>query len=174
MNAPDPVGTIDPPHFRRVMGRFATGVTVITASADGETRGMTANAFMSGSLHPPLLIVSIAKRAHMHAHIQAAGAFGVNILAAGQEEIANHFAGRPDPQLNVEFAIVGGIPTLKAAAAAMTAGISALHDCGDHTLVIGHIRSMTADDRPPLLYHAGRFAALLPIREEMPVMPAFW
>jgi flavin reductase (DIM6/NTAB) family NADH-FMN oxidoreductase RutF len=174
MTATETLATIDPALFRRVMGRFATGVTVITATANGETRGMTANAFMSGSLHPPLLIVSIAKRAHMHSHIQAAGAFAVNILAAGQEPLATHFAGRPDPELHVEFKPVGGIPTLPSAVARLTAEVAALHDCGDHTLVIGHIQSMESDDRPPLLYHSGKFAALMPIVEEAPGVMAFW
>jgi flavin reductase (DIM6/NTAB) family NADH-FMN oxidoreductase RutF len=79
------------------MGRFATGVTVIIAEANGETRGMTANAFMSGSLDPPLCVVSVARRAHMHNHLLAAKVFSVNVLAAGQEAYAGHFAGRPLP-----------------------------------------------------------------------------
>ena len=62
---------------------------------------MTANAFMSGSLEPPLCVVSVAKRAHMHGHLGAAGRFSVNILAAGQEDFATHFAGRPVPGLEV-------------------------------------------------------------------------
>src|SRR5690348_11140779 len=86
---------IDLALLRRVMGSFATGVTVIVAEADGDIRGMTANAFMSGSLEPPLCVVSIAKRAHMHGHIAAAGRFSVNILSVAQEELALHFAGRP-------------------------------------------------------------------------------
>ena len=75
MNALEPRREIDPALFRRVMGSFATGVTVILAEVKGETRGMTANAFMSGSLEPPLCIVSVAKRAHMHAHLAAAERF---------------------------------------------------------------------------------------------------
>ena len=77
------------------MGSFATGVTVIVAEAGDEIHGMTANAFMSGSLEPPLCVVSIAKRAHMHGPLAAAGKFSVNILSVAQEELALHFAGRP-------------------------------------------------------------------------------
>ena len=103
---------IDPPHFRKVMGRFATGVTVITASTGGESHGMTANAFMSGSLDPPLCVVSVAKRAHMHAYLDEARRFAVNILAESQADHANHFAGRLIPGLEPRFVEIDGIPTL--------------------------------------------------------------
>ena len=71
--------------FRRVMASFVTGVTVITTQVHGEIRGMTANAFMSGSLEPPLCVVSVGKKARMHAFLLESGHFGVNILARGQE-----------------------------------------------------------------------------------------
>jgi flavin reductase (DIM6/NTAB) family NADH-FMN oxidoreductase RutF len=174
MNAIEPIGEIDPAHFRRVMSHFASGVTVITAEHDGETRGMTANAFMSGSLEPPLCIVSVTKRAHMHGHLLAAGRFAVNILASGQEDYASHFAGRPIPDLQPAFRLVEGIPTLERPAAWMTAEVAATHDCGDHTIFVGHIRFMEAHDRPPLLYYAGGYAALVPLREATPALPEFW
>jgi flavin reductase len=174
MNVVEPLGKIDPARFRQLMGRFASGVTVIAAKTGGETRGMTANAFMSGSLDPPLCVVSIAKRAHMHDHLIAADCFSINILAAGQEDLATHFAGRPIPGLNVAFREVGAFPTVAGASAVITAVVAATHDCGDHTIFIGHISSMVADHQPPLLYHAGRFAALVPLREETPALPEFW
>ena len=174
MNVVPPQGEIDPHHFRRVMGCFASGVTVILARADGETRGMTANAFMSGSLDPPLCIVSIAKRAHMHGHIAAAERFSVNILAAGQEDAATHFAGRPVPHFKPVFHDRSGVPALPGAVALLTASIVAAHDCGDHTIFVGHITLMTSDERPPLLYHASHFAALVPLREASPSLPEFW
>src|SRR6185437_5792231 len=87
--------------FRRVMGRFATGVTVITAEAEGGVRGMTANAFMSGSLSPPLCIISVAKKAKLHGVMTAGHVFGVSMLAQGQEAISRHFAGQApaDPEV---------------------------------------------------------------------------
>lgn len=169
-----PLASADPAQFRRIMGRFASSVTVITAAVDGETRGMTANAFMSGSLDPPLCVISVAKRAHMHNHLQTAGAFGVNFLAAGQENLATHFAGRPMENLQVAFGDFHGIPGIIGVSALITASVSAVHDCGDHSLFIGAIISMTADNSPPLLYHASRFAALVPLREPAPLMTEFW
>lgn len=174
MTVVEPLDRIDPAHFREVMGRFATGVTIVMADLAGDVRGMTANAFMSGSLDPPLCVVSVAKRAHMHWHLADAGRFSVSILAAGQEDLATHFAGRPVPGLKVAFEAVGGMPAINGAAAAIAAEIAARHDCGDHAIFIGHIVSMVAHDRPPLLYHASRFAALVPLREEAPSLPEFW
>jgi flavin reductase (DIM6/NTAB) family NADH-FMN oxidoreductase RutF len=174
MNIVEPRAEIEPARFRRVMGRFATGVTVITADVMGDTRGMTANAFMSGSLEPPLCVVSITKRAHMHGHVLAAGRFAVNILAAGQERHADHFAGRPIPGLEVGFMSIGGIPVLADAAARVTADIVHVQDCGDHTLFIGHIRFMEADDRAPLIYHAGHYASLVVTGEPSAPIPEFW
>ncbi len=174
MNAVEPVREIDPLHFRRVMGRFATGVTVITATARGETRGMTANAFMSGSLDPPLCVVSVTKRAHMHDHLIAAGRFVVNILAAGQEDFATHFSGRLIPGFDAPFAPVADLLALPMASAWITAEVVARHECGDHTIFIGHIRFMAADERPPLVYHAGCYASLVPSREVTAPVPEFW
>jgi flavin reductase (DIM6/NTAB) family NADH-FMN oxidoreductase RutF len=166
---------IDPKLFRRVMGRFATGVTVITTDHDGTPRGMTANAFISGSLEPPLCVVSIAKRAHMHEVMRSASHFGVNILAETQVEISEHFAGRPNIGLAVEFDTVGPAPLLANACARMLAETVAQHDCGDHTIFIGHILRMDADERTPLLYHAGRYRSLDGGRIDTHVgVPEFW
>ncbi|MEX0853537.1 MAG: flavin reductase family protein [Bauldia sp.] len=174
MNAVEPLSQIEPALFRKVMGSFASGVTVIAARANGGIRGMTANAFMSGSLEPPLCIVSIAKRAHMHGHLAAAERFSVNILAAGQEDVAAHFAGNPVPNFKVAFREHAGVPALPGTAALIAAEIAARHDCGDHTIFVGHIAAMVAEERPPLLYHASRFAALVPLRESSPSVPEFW
>jgi flavin reductase (DIM6/NTAB) family NADH-FMN oxidoreductase RutF len=170
----DQKSEIDPAHFRRVMSRFVTGVTVITAESNGETRGMTANAFMSGSLNPPLCVISVAKRARMHSHLTAAGKFAVNILANGQENYAAHYAGRPIDGFEVAFELVGGIPTLKHASAFMTADTVASHDCGDHTIFIGHIHYMSADNRPPLVFHSGHYAAIAYVGDISASLPEFW
>jgi flavin reductase (DIM6/NTAB) family NADH-FMN oxidoreductase RutF len=166
---------IDPRTFRRVMGRFATGVTVITADEGDHVRGMTANAFMSGSLEPPLCVVSVAKRAHMHALLETAERFGVNILADGQEDLSDHFSGRPDPRLTIGFERIDGVPVLAEACGRIAAEIVARHDCGDHTIIVGHVLHMDANDRPPLLYHAGRYGALIHRRTDHDVaLPEFW
>src|SRR3984885_11964054 len=100
MTAP---AAFDPQLFRKTMGGFATGVTVITVNSREGPHGMTANAFMSGSLTPPLCVVSIAKRAHTYAMIVAAGRFGVNILGVDQHDLAVYFAGNKSLDVGARF-----------------------------------------------------------------------
>jgi flavin reductase (DIM6/NTAB) family NADH-FMN oxidoreductase RutF len=157
------------------MGRFASGVTVITSGHGDDVRGMTANAFMSASLDPPLCVVSIAKRARLHAQLLRESRFGVNILAENQESHANYFAGRPGPKPPVEFETIACVPLLKDVGARIAAETVARHDCGDHTLFVGHILHMDSDDRPPLIYHAGHYAGLVRKLGDHDVMvPEFW
>jgi flavin reductase (DIM6/NTAB) family NADH-FMN oxidoreductase RutF len=153
-------GRIEPTLFRKVMGSFATGVTVITTQLDGEIRGMTANAFMSGSLEPPLCVISVARSARMHACLADAGHFGVSILGQGQRRLSEHFAGRPDANLQVDFQYMGRTPILADTACSIAADIVATHACGDHTLFIGHIVGLRAAPDRPLLVHGGRYATL--------------
>jgi flavin reductase (DIM6/NTAB) family NADH-FMN oxidoreductase RutF len=151
---------VDGKLFRRVMGRFTTGVTVITAEATDGVRGMTANAFMSGSLTPPLCIISIAKKARMHGILETAGHFGVSMLAQGQEPVSQHFAGQGLSQPDVLFEHMDGIPVLANVSAAIAARVDAQHDCGDHSIFIGHIVGLRDDAKPPLVYHGGKYASL--------------
>jgi flavin reductase (DIM6/NTAB) family NADH-FMN oxidoreductase RutF len=172
---PPAASHIDPVRFRQVMGRFASGVTVITAEANGEIRGMTANAFMSGSLDPPLCVVSVAKRAHMHAAIAAAGRFAVNMLASGQSDVSTHFAGRPVPGFQPRFCHREGVPVLEDVCVRIVADLHASHDCGDHTLFVGRILHLEADERPPLVVHSRRYASLMYVGDDRDVPSVeFW
>src|SRR5262245_22600348 len=166
---------ISPALFRRVMGAFATGVTVITTEVHGEIRGMTANAFMSGSLDPPLCVVSVGKRARIHPCLVEVGFFGVSILAKDQEKLSTHFSGGPVADLAPQFVRVGRAPLLTGAAATIAADIVSQHDCGDHTLFVGHIAHLAAYVRPPLVVHEGRYASLSYSQERAPEWVAdFW
>jgi flavin reductase (DIM6/NTAB) family NADH-FMN oxidoreductase RutF len=165
---------IDAHLFRRTMGAFATGVTVVTVDDGASTHAMTANAFMSGSLKPPLCVVSIAKRAHTHDMVRRSGRFGVNILGADQQDLAMFFAGKKSLDIEARFQRVVDVPMLQDCAARIAARVNAECDCGDHTLFVGEILFMDSNDRPPLLYHRGAFGALAPkMRERVPV-PEFW
>ncbi len=84
----------DPRQFRSALGRFASGVTVVTARYEDQTHGMTANAFVSVSLDPPLVLVSLDNRSYMHRILPKLGHYGVSVLAEDQERLSNHFAGR--------------------------------------------------------------------------------
>jgi flavin reductase (DIM6/NTAB) family NADH-FMN oxidoreductase RutF len=162
--------------FRRVMASFATGVTVITTQVRDEIRGMTANAFMSGSLEPPLCVISVAVQARMHAFLVEAGHFGVNILARGQDSLIGHFAGRPVDGIDLKFEYAANTPLLAQAHATIAAKVIAQHACGDHSIFIGHIFDLRhADDFAPLVIHTGRLASLMYSQEQRlePILD-FW
>jgi flavin reductase (DIM6/NTAB) family NADH-FMN oxidoreductase RutF len=162
--------------FRQVMGRFATGVTVVTTRIGDETFGMTANAFMAGSLDPMLCVVSINHTAQMHARLRTAGHFGVSFLSQEQQHLAAHFAGRRLERLAPDFELRGRTPVLKRAAAAVSADVVDTASCGDHTLFIGSLTSLSLGEATrPLLFYAGRYARLdwrAPLDGVEP--PEFW
>jgi flavin reductase (DIM6/NTAB) family NADH-FMN oxidoreductase RutF len=118
--------------FRLVMGRFATGVTVITTSAPDGVYGMTANAFMAGSLEPLLCVVSIDRRAQMHARLAVGRQVGVSVLSEWQQHLSAHFAGKRLGSAAPEFTFRGATPILARAVAALVAaaehGLSARVD----------------------------------------------
>jgi flavin reductase len=165
---------IEPELFRRTMGAFATGVTLVTVEADGATHAMTANAFMSGSLEPPLCVISIAKRAHTHDMVRQTGRFGINILGADQEDLALFFAGKKSLDAEARFRRVADTPLLQDCTARIAASVANECDCGDHTLFVGAILHMDVSDRPPLIYHRSAFGALATRTGERVPVPEFW
>jgi flavin reductase (DIM6/NTAB) family NADH-FMN oxidoreductase RutF len=166
---------IDVALFRRVMGSFTTGITVITADSVDEVRGMTANAFMSGSLMPPLCIISVAKMARMHDLLGTSTHFGVSILARGQEAVSQHFARQGATEPDLSFEHIEGVPVLTGVSAALAAEVDTRHDCGDHSIFIGRVIGLREYSRSPLVYHGGKYAALH-YKKELPADPAidFW
>ncbi len=151
--------SIDPQLFRRTCGRFGTGVTVVTTRVEGRTHGMTANAFMSVSLEPPLVLVSIARRAKMCELLEKAGRYGVSILAEDQRELALHFAGRPQ-EVEIPFGERAGMPVIEGALAHVVARVVQRVDAGDHVLFIGEVEHMGCREGAPLLFFGGRFETL--------------
>jgi flavin reductase (DIM6/NTAB) family NADH-FMN oxidoreductase RutF len=154
------VSTVPPALFRKVMGRFATGVTVITTDVGGEVFGMTANAFMAGSLAPPLCVISIARGAKMHARLEESGKFGVSFLGEQQAPLAQHFAGRAFAPVEPTFRRLGDVPVLAGSVGVIAADVVSTAECGDHTLFVGRIAHLTAEEHAPLLFYGGRYAAL--------------
>jgi len=153
--------SVDPRRFRDVMGRFATGITIISTATPAGPHCMTANGFMSVSLDPALVVVSIGKRAKMHDLLLAGGAYGVSVLAADQESVSRHFSGRPDPQLEPSFLDGAGVPLIPGALAQVGARVIAAHPAGDHTLFLGEVTYLAEEQREPLVFHAGRYRHLL-------------
>jgi flavin reductase (DIM6/NTAB) family NADH-FMN oxidoreductase RutF len=155
-----PSTEFDTRRFRNALGRFASGVTVITAHHGGRAHGMTANSFVSVSLNPPLVLVSLGNRASMHRILPAARRYGISVLGEDQENLSNHFAGRIVPNLHVRFVEREGVPLLEGAVAYFVAALEEAHPAGDHTLYIGRVEHFEWNDEKPLLFYAGRYRHL--------------
>jgi flavin reductase (DIM6/NTAB) family NADH-FMN oxidoreductase RutF len=149
---------IDAKLFRSVMGLFATGVTVISYVADGQPAGMTANAFMSVSMEPPLVLVSVRKQSRFNDAVKAGVLYGVNFLAESQQALSAHFGGKRDEALRVPFIEKNGIPLLEGSLAHIVARTAAVHQAGDHLLYIGEIEYLQlGEQRKPLVFFSGKY-----------------
>ena len=156
----EPTPEIDPRTFRATMGRFATGVTVVTTGTEGSVHGMTANAFLSVSLTPPLVLVSVDNRAKIAQHLVAGTRYGVNILSEKQEDLSRHFGGRPQEGIHIPFVWHDGTPMLDGCVAHIVARVVDIHVAGDHTLYIGHVEYLKWWEKRPLLFYAGQYDQL--------------
>ncbi|WP_423801730.1 flavin reductase family protein [Neobacillus sp. SAB-20_R2A] len=148
--------------FRNAMGKFATGVTVVATEVDGKAHGMTANAFMSVSLNPKLVVVSIAEKASMLEKIKKSNTFSVNILSAEQQELSMIFAGQLKEHREVVFDRLGGVPVIAGALAQVACEVTAAHVEGDHTLFIGRVIEISIEESnaEPLIYFSGKYRSL--------------
>jgi flavin reductase (DIM6/NTAB) family NADH-FMN oxidoreductase RutF len=148
--------------FRRTLGMFATGVTVLTTRTGETVHGMTANAFMSVSLRPPLVLVSVDRRARMSNLLHEGTRMGVNVLEARQEALSDHFAGRavegtPEPR----FELVHDTPLVEGAIAHLVTRVVRSYWGGDHSLFLAQVVYARYGEGEPLLFHGGRYERLV-------------
>lgn len=170
-----PPSAVDERLFRQVMGLFATGITVITTESGGRVHGMTANAFMAGSLDPPLCVISVGRSTRVHEALLRSARYGVSFLDEEQQHLSNHFAGRGMTDMNPEFRYLSGVPVLRQVLAVITTDVTETVACGDHSLFIGRISKMEASPTAPLLYYRGQYARLeATARREAIDPPMFW
>lgn len=157
----DPEAQAAARRFRDVLGRFASGVTVVTAMSGGEPVGMTCQSFSSVSLDPPLVLFIPAKTSRAWPLIQRSGRFCVNFLAADQAELSNKMASRGvDKFTGVSWAAseVTGSPLLEGALAHVDCTIHSAHEAGDHYVVIGRVLDLAMNDgEEPLLFFQGQY-----------------
>jgi flavin reductase (DIM6/NTAB) family NADH-FMN oxidoreductase RutF len=153
--------------FRHALGAFATGVTVITTRGEDHLFGMTANAFTSVSLDPPLVLVCVIRGTTGAQVIEQNAAFAVNILGAHQEPISRYFASRDRPRGLEAFneiphmTVVTGCPIITGAAGFLDCRLHAAHEAGDHIIFIGEVLALAHNpDVEPLVYHGGRYRAV--------------
>jgi flavin reductase (DIM6/NTAB) family NADH-FMN oxidoreductase RutF len=148
--------------FRRSLGMFATGVTILTTRSAEQVHGMTANAFMSVSLRPPLVLVSVDRRARMSHLLHEGVRFGVNVLEAGQASLSDHFAGRAvDGAEEPRFELVHATPLVEGALAHLVARVVRSYWGGDHSLFLGQVEFARYGEGEPLLFHGGRYERLV-------------
>ena len=148
---------------------------MIAAEQEGRTHGMTANAFVSVSLDPPLVLVSLDNRAYMHQVLPVIGRYGVSVLAEDQQQVSNHFAGRTVEGLRIRFVTRYGVPLLEGAVAHFVVEVMDVHPAGDHTLYIGrvvHFESRDSAEAKPLLFYAEGYRQLRAEKERPPLWPA--
>ena len=148
--------------FRRTLGMFATGVTVLTTRVGEQVHGMTANAFMSVSLQPPLVLISIDRRARMGALLHEGTRFGVSVLEAKQTGLSDRFAGRVGDELpEATFEVIHETPLVEGALAHLVARVVRSYWGGDHSLFLGQVEFARYGDGRPLLFHGGRYERLI-------------
>ncbi len=150
--------------FRRVLGHFATGVTVVTSmDPEGRANGLTASAVASVSLEPPLVLVCVDHAADTHGAIERSGSFAINVLAEDAEALARRFADYPAEEKFDGIAwdrAVTGAPVLERALAWVDCELRHSHDGGDHTIYVGEVVAGDAVEGSPLLYFRGGYGRL--------------
>jgi len=163
------VQTFSGKEFRSTVGAFATGVTVVTTRGEEHAYGMTANAFSSVSLDPPLILVCVINPSEGADHITRNGVFAVNILSVDQEPLSRYFASRDRPKGRDAFrdvphrVLTSGSPILEGAAAFMDCRVHAMHEAGDHLIFIGEVLELDVQDGgTPLVFHGGGYRLLEP------------
>ena len=158
-----PPGLGDDPRIalRRTLGMFATGVTVITTRQTDQVHGMTANAFMSVSLEPPLVLISVDRRTKMCALLHEGRTYGVSVLCETQSDLSDRFAGRMNPEApEPRFEMVHDTPLVEGALAHFVANVSKSYWGGDHSLFLGRVEYARYSEGTPLLFHGGRYERL--------------
>ena len=155
---------LNPTEFRKAMGAFATGVTIITVDLDGEVHGMTANAFTSVSLDPMLVLVCVDHSTRTHAHLHAKKRFGINVLCEQQKAISEYYA-RPErthehaeDEAGARFDRTRhGTPMLHGALAYLECRLQSSEEAGDHTIFIAEVEDVVLREGDPLLFFRGKY-----------------
>jgi flavin reductase (DIM6/NTAB) family NADH-FMN oxidoreductase RutF len=155
---------LNPAEFRRAMGCFATGVTIVTVDLDGEVHGMTANAFASVSLDPMLVLVCVDHTTRTHAHLHAKKRFGINVLCQEQRAISEYYA-RPErthehaeQEAGARFERTRhGTPMLEGSLAYLECRLHSAEVAGDHTIFIAEVEDVVVREGEPLLFFRGKY-----------------
>ncbi len=145
--------------FRDTMGEFCTGVVIVTGHDNGQLVGFAAQSFVSLSLAPPLVSISPAKTSTSWPRLRRNATFGINMLAADQQQVSDAFAQSGQAADTPWRKAAGGAPILAGAVAFVECALDAEHDAGDHTIAVGRVLGFETlrEGAPPLLYHRGGY-----------------
>jgi flavin reductase (DIM6/NTAB) family NADH-FMN oxidoreductase RutF len=150
--------------FRKAMGSFATGVTIITVDLEGEVHGMTANAFASVSLDPLLVLVCVDHKTRTHAHLHAKKRFGINVLSRDQKAVSEYYAladrthEHAEEEAGAAFERTNhGTPMLQGALAYLECRLHSAQEAGDHTIFIAEVENVVLREGQPLLFFRGQY-----------------
>jgi flavin reductase (DIM6/NTAB) family NADH-FMN oxidoreductase RutF len=156
------VSELDARLFRDAMGRFVTGVAVVTTMIDGRPHGMTANSLTSVSLNPPLILICMGKDTRLASALAAGANFALNILSASQKSLARLFAGQTNTPICVVWSDLSGTPSLHEAATRLACVVEEVHPAGDHVIAIGQVKkvALNSEVAQPLLFYRGAFHEL--------------
>lgn len=149
--------------FRDAMGKFATGITIVSMNdEDGNNIGMTVNAFMSVSLNPKLIAVSIDEKASMYDRLKETKQFGVSVLKEEQQDISMIFAKQKEKDREIEFIDQNGVPVIKDALATLSCETEKQAIAGDHLIIIARVTDIGQQDGDPILYFGGNYRTINP------------
>jgi flavin reductase (DIM6/NTAB) family NADH-FMN oxidoreductase RutF len=157
--------SVDASSFRRTLGQFASGVTVVTTrDASGQTLALTVSAFCAVSLEPPLVLVCIDHRSEANRGLRESGLFAVSVLADDQEDVSRRFAAPGSDKVEGFPFLDGplGLPLVPGALAHVECRVRSFHDEGDHAVWVGEVRGADVHPGRPLLHHGGYYRRLVP------------
>lgn len=162
MTMQDNADAVNIGNYRSVLGRFPSGVAVVTTSDDEGSAGFTCQSFSALSLEPPLVLIAPARSSNTWPRIEAAGHFCVNVMGEDQHDLSLHFASKGDDKfIGVEWQSgILGAPLLAGAVAYIECRLESVFDGGDHLLVTGRVLALDEFEGEPLVFHGGRFRRL--------------
>lgn len=146
--------------FRDIMGKFATGITIVSTDYKGQMMGMTVNAFMSVSLDPKLIAISIDENARMYHKLQKTKQFGLSILREEQKELSMIFAKQMEKDRDIPFVIQDDVPVINDSLATLSCQVLETAKAGDHMIFIAEVTDINSNEGDPLLFYGGNYRSI--------------
>lgn len=149
--------------FRDAMGRFATGISIVSTDYKGEIVGMTVNAFMSVSLDPKLIAISIDENASMYPKLQETKQFGLSILQEDQKEFSMIYAKQMEKDQDIPYVLQDDVPVIEGSIATLSCQVKDTAKAGDHLIFIAEVTALNVNEGDPILFYGGNYRTVKPI-----------